>query len=52
MGKRFCGPFGAGALLVTFLLGLIFAVFLPWLAILLLCAAVALAILMLIQLPR
>jgi hypothetical protein len=41
-----------GALLITFMLGLVMALFLPWLAIVLLCIVVLLAMLMLIQLLR
>jgi len=48
----FCGPFGMGALIVTFLMGLTLALFIPWIAIILLCVVVVLAFLMLIQLLR
>jgi len=44
--------FGFGALCLTFLLGLVLALFLPWAAILLLCVVVCLALMMLIQLLR
>ena len=44
--------FGVGALCLTFLLGLALALFLPWAAIILLCAVVCLALVMLIQLLR
>ena len=47
-----CGPFGMGALCLTFLLGLILALFLPWAAGILLCLVVCLALVMLIQLLR
>ena len=52
MRKGFNGAFGVGALLITFMLGLAMALFLPWLAIFLLCVVVVLAMLMLIQLLR
>jgi len=51
-GNRFYGPFGMGALIATFLLGLTLALFIPWIAIILLCAVVVLAFVMLIQLLR
>jgi len=44
--------FGIGALALTFLIGLVLALFLPWAAIILLCAVIVLALLMLIQLLR
>jgi len=44
--------FGFGALCLTFLCGLVLALFLPWAAILLLCVVVCLALMMLIQLLR
>ena len=50
--NRFLGPYGMGALCVTFLLGLILALFLPWAAIVLLCMVIILAVLMLIQIMR
>jgi len=46
------GSFGIGALCLTFLFGLVLALFLPWAAIILLCVVVCLALLMLIQLLR
>ena len=46
------GSFGIGALCLTFLLGLVLALFLPWAAAVLLCLAVCLALVMLIQLLR
>jgi len=51
MGKRnrFCGPYGMGALCATFFIGLALALFMPWLAIVLLCLVVVLAVLMLIR---
>ena len=52
MRNRYCGPFGIGALIITFMLGLVMALFLPWAAIILLCIVVLLAMLMLIQLLR
>jgi len=52
MRNRFCGPYGMGALLAVFLLGLALALVLPWAAILALCLVVVLAVLMLIQLVR
>ena len=50
--NRFCGPFGMGALICTFILGLTLALFIPWIAIVLLCVVVILAFLMLIQIMR
>ena len=44
--------FGIGALCLTFLLGLVLVLFLPWAAIILLCLVVCLALMMLIQLLR
>ena len=44
--------FGMGALCLTFLLGLVLALFMPWAAIILLCAVVCFALVMLIQLLR
>ena len=38
--NRFCGPYGTGALCVTFIVGLALALFMPWLAIVLLCLVV------------
>ena len=52
MRGKFCGPYGMGALLAVFLLGLVLALILPWAAFALLCLAVILAALMLIQLLR
>jgi len=51
MRGRF-SSFGMGALCLTFLLGLVLALFLPWAAVILLCLVVCLALLMLIQLLR
>jgi len=51
MRGRF-GSFGIGALCLTFLFGLVLALFLPWAAIILLCVVVCLALWMLIQLLR
>ena len=47
-----CGPFGVGALCLTFLLGLALALFLPWAAVALLCLVVCLALTMLFRLLR
>ena len=44
--------FGLGALGLTFLLGLVLALFLPWAAVALLCAVVCFALVMLIQTLR
>jgi len=44
--------FGIGALCLTFLLGLVLALFLPWAAVILLCVVVCLALKMLIQMLR
>jgi len=52
MRNRFSGPYGMGALLVMFLIGLSLALFLPWLAIVFLCVVVVLAVVMLIQVLR
>jgi len=46
------GSFGIGALCLTFLFGLVLALFMPWAAIILLCIVVCLALVMLIQLLR
>ena len=51
MRGRF-GSFGVGALCLTFLFGLVLALFLPWAAIILLCVVVCLALMMLIRLLR
>ena len=51
MRGRF-GSFGVGALCLTFLFGLVLALFLPWAAVILLCIVVCLAVMMLIQLLR
>ena len=50
--NRFSGSFGMGALCATFFIGLILALFMPWIAIVLLCLVVILAVLMLIQTMR
>jgi len=50
--NKFCGPYGMGALVAVFLLGLGLALFLPWAAAITLCLVVVLAALMLIQLLR
>ena len=54
MGRRnrFCGPYGMGALCATFFIGLVLALFLPWIAVILLCLVVVLAVMMLIQAMR
>ena len=44
--------YGFGALVTTFMVGLILALFLPWAAIVMLCLVVILAVMMLIQIKR
>ena len=44
--------FGIGALILTFLCGLVLALFMPWAAVVLLCLVVCAALWMLIQLRR
>jgi hypothetical protein len=50
--NKICGPYGFGAVVSTFLLGLGLALFLPGAAVVLLCVVVVFAVLMLIQLLR
>ena len=49
MRGRCCGPFGLGALLAMFFLGLVLALLVPWAAFALLGLVLLLAALMLIQ---
>jgi len=47
--SRFCGPYGIPALCAAFFIGLALALFMPWLAIFLLCLIVVAAVLLLIR---
>ena len=47
--NRFRGPYGMGALCAVFFVGLVLALFWPWFAIVLLCLAVAAAVLLLVK---
>lgn len=52
MRGRFCGPYGLGALVAMFFLGLVLALTIPWAAFALLGIVILLAALMLIQTLR
>ena len=45
------GPYGMGAMCAVFFIGLLLALFWPWFAVVLLCLAVAAAVLLLVR-PR
>ena len=47
--NRFRGPYGVGALGAVFLVGLLLALFWPWMAIVMLCLAVAAGVLLLVK---
>ena len=47
--NRFRGPFGLSALGVTFLVGLLLALFWPWVAVMMLCLAMAAGVLLLVK---
>ena len=43
------GPYGMGALCAVFFVGLVLALFWPWIAVVLLCLAVAAAVMLLVK---